>query len=214
MLQEKWPFDDARLKDLEEACRSSLRCMKYSSSGSEQEQLLTDSLDFTRDFYEELTGGPCACTIKMISDVNNTIDGHGTIRTYLRDRACPVSRYFSDIGLPQYSSVGNSAFSVLLTETSPPRSFYFENDLASCATYLNANPDWRKYYNACLVVAIRQPLAGVSDHRKIMGFLCVDNMHGGFNAANAKALVAFGYEMYEAMNESRKSMNRRCKTEF
>lgn len=68
--------------------------------------------------------------------------------------------------------------------------FYCNNlqELDAAGGYYNANPDWRKYYNATVVTPIKNPKTSAKDD--CLGFLCVDNRGGGFDETFCKSILA------------------------
>jgi hypothetical protein len=76
--------------------------------------------------------------------------------------------------------------------------FFLSNNLLELeqqGKYRNFNPKWKSNYNACLVVPIRATAR--YDYNKNIGFLCVDNMKGGFDEKIAfNILAAFADLVY------------------
>ena len=177
----------------------SLHLMSCTRSSEEAEKYLTNALDAVKRTFDEITHDNCACTIKMLNS-------DGSVRTYLRDRQCPASRYCADIELPRYPARANSAFRILTCQ-SHLFTHFVSNNLSADSGYDNVNPDWMKHYNACLVAAIRPAVTCLHRRDEIFGFLCVDNRAGGFSFSEGKYLTALGYELFSAIESARATMN-------
>ena len=66
--------------------------------------------------------------------------------------------------------------------------YWFHNDLQSLGnSYKSKNPNWSSYYNATCVVAIAPPTE--SGPINPNGFLCVDNVEGGFDNESCRPIM-------------------------
>lgn len=66
-------------------------------------------------------------------------------------------------------------------------------------TYKNCNQSRNKLYNATIVVPIQANLSGTPyiEDMEILGFLCCDNMEGGFESLEIKdVLASVGDQLY------------------
>lgn len=85
-------------------------------------------------------------------------------------------------GLLHYTM--NTAFKDILTNSK--RSYYMSNNLfllSRFRLYENQNKNWRKFYNATLVVPITlEEDAELIGRNNVVGFLCVDNKKGRFDS--------------------------------
>jgi hypothetical protein len=149
----------------------------------EVEKYIQYSLEETRYLFERATGRKCACTIKLIIASDN---GNLSVKTFARDSRSAKERGKIDNKLPQFDPLDHTPFGELISNRSASKG-YVENDLSSLAergVYRNANPNWRKYYNATCVVPIYRPDRASSDEDPkftVLGFLCIDSMHGRFD---------------------------------
>lgn len=67
--------------------------------------------------------------------------------------------------------------------------YWFNNKLSELgSSYKNYNKEWRKYYNATCITAIAPPSDFSSVHPN--GFLCVDNMNGGFDDEGCRYILS------------------------
>jgi hypothetical protein len=139
----------------------SLQRLSCSSSSDDAEHGLTNALDHLKTIFDEYTGLPCCCTIKIL-------DANDRVRTWIRDRKAPAARYEIDTELRRFPATLNSAFRQLLM--SPWATYYCENNLGFSVDYKNCNPDWRQHYDACVVAGIRPPATVPTGNRDLIGF--------------------------------------------
>ncbi len=66
------------------------------------------------------------------------------------------------------------------------------DDLSQHNSYKNRNYEWSKLYNATIVVPIQANLSGDKRNKNmvILGFLCCDNITGGFDRKEVKDFLA------------------------
>ena len=175
-----------------------VRCLHLLScthESQEAEGFITNALGAVKRTFDELTGDRCACTLKMCSH-------DGTVSTWLRDRESPPLRYSAVCRFP---SQLNSAFREL--QCSRKFTYYLSNNLTADRTYENVNPDWKDHYNAVLVASIRSNIFDHTRSADIMGFLCVDNFHGGFTTLGGVALSSFAHDLFNAISSVHWTMN-------
>ena len=152
-------------------------------------------LENIRALFNKITGHQCAVTIKAIDPENDKI------YTYQRDGISDRERGKVDETLPSYDTSDNAAFHRILSRDFP-HSLYVNDNLISAfekGEYFNRNPEWQRYYSACLVVPIRVFYKKTIGEEQflIFGFLCVDNKGGGFeNKLAENILSALGDSLY------------------
>lgn len=154
-----------------------------------------------KQVFDVLTNDSCAVSIKIL-------DKELIVRTYVRDHISYRERSEIDRHLPKYNCQQNTAFKNILDPYCHD-SYYLCNDLKQereRGYYDNANPNWPKYYNACLVVPVR--LITKYDHEEesnVVGFICVDNHKGGFDKnTGLNVLASFGdlcFHLFDLFNE-------------
>lgn len=142
-----------------------------------------------KDIFNALTGDTCSVCIKFLEEdkESKTI----FVRTYRRDSLCYRERCPVDQEIERYPYYRNTAFISILSPTG--KSYFLCNNLserASKGEYENFNPMWHYYYNACLVVPIRASVKSGYFNNQNIGFLCVDNMKGGFDQVIGFNLLA------------------------
>jgi ABC-type multidrug transport system fused ATPase/permease subunit len=152
--------------------------------------------------FDMITGDACSVCIKLLEQNK---EGAWMVKTFIRDHISYRERSNTDTFLPEYNFQANTAFKNILDEYCP-ESFYMRNDLKSeykNGHYNNANKNWDKFYNACLVVPIRRIID--KQNSTIVGFLCVDNQKGGFeDKIGLNTLASFGdlcYHLFISFNE-------------
>lgn len=82
------------------------------------------------------------------------------------------------------------------------REVYLCEDLMALGSaYKNKSGDWEEYYNATIIQALSSYRAVSSD--RITGFICLDNMRGGFGSSLVKTLLTefstFYCQVFEVM---------------
>lgn len=104
-----------------------------------------------------------------------------SVYTLARDPGSRRKRSFvdSDPKLRVYRWEGNAAFAHVMQSKSA-RGYFVSNDLNGMGgKYWNDNDRWREFYNAAAVAALKCPSS--DEATDVLGFLCVDNMGGGFD---------------------------------
>lgn len=144
-----------------------------------------------KELFDVITKDECSVCIKMIIDENN-------IKTLYRDPVSFRTRSLIDNKLSIFPISSNTAFEKILDNFS--ESYYISNDLSAEESYKNINSQWKKNYNAVLVVPVRIPI----DKEKFLvyGFLCVDNINGGFDQGSINLLSSIGdllFNLFDAM---------------
>lgn len=143
-------------------------------------------LDNIKEIFDILTSDQCSVAIKLlVPDDNPELT---SVKTHYRDSISFRERRSVDGKMKSYHYFENTAFKTIIREDYP-NTFYYCNDLANEKGYVNKNSDWNKFYNACLVVPISMPTTK-EENKVIIGFICVDNMKGGFDEAIAKNILA------------------------
>ncbi len=130
-------------------------------------------------FFDDYTGYNCHVSVKVFKRE----DGKKTelVKTYARDELHKqFQRWNTDKVLPEFRYTEHTPFKKII-EDSGARNF-ISNNLSTERDYHNRNGDWKRYYNAVLIV----PISSEYDANKISlptveGFFCVDNMKGGFD---------------------------------
>lgn len=148
-----------------------------------------------KEVFDVLTGNDCAVSIKLL-------DTQGVIRTLIRDAISSRERSEIDRQLPEYRHDQNSAFEIILDEEAN-QSYYMSNDLKTEQSYNNANKNWNRYYNACLVAPIRYIIEMKEDGAEksaVLGFICVDNKKGGFNEVGKDVLASYADHCFHLFN--------------
>ena len=140
------------------------------------------------DLFTEYTGDQCAVCIKALSltpDIPNVTDANQAapgadlpfVYTFWRDYRSHAARaeLDRDPRLRIYRHRRNTGL------TNARKNGYWHcNDLAALGpTYKRSNPIWSRFYNATAIVNLAYRSEGQSIHP--LGFLCVDNMRGGFD---------------------------------
>lgn len=168
----------------------------------EFERYLDDLLSHTATIFRYYTGSDCSASIKQLhisAEVDPTIecapcngDRFEYIYTLHRDPVSKVARRKADrkgTALYIYPYAHNTAFKEMLGSPDNFKSFFTMDELDSRGTdYENSNPEWRKYYNAVAVAALSEP-GGDGPIPHTLGFLCVDNLSGGFDDQACRQLL-------------------------
>ncbi|MEW6535211.1 MAG: hypothetical protein AB1454_06275 [Candidatus Auribacterota bacterium] len=138
-----------------------------------------------KEIFDILTEDECSVSIKLI-------DENLVVRTLFRDSVSYRERSNSDKALPAYRFSENTAFFNIFNKDLPD-SYFLSNNLEREKTYKNANPQWRQLYNACIVEPIRI-ISGIEqvgvEESRVLGFICVDNFHGGFEESISVNVLA------------------------
>lgn len=147
-----------------------------------------------KEIFDLITSDTCNVCIKMILESEKNYDYN--VKTYLRDSISYRNRRDIDNDIESYPYYKNTAFDCILGHEH--HNFFLSNNLLELeqqGKYRNFNPKWKSNYNACLVVPIRA--TDRVDYNKNIGFLCVDNMKGGFDEKIAfNILAAFADLVY------------------
>lgn len=159
---------------------------------------LNKLLTHTKEIFDVHTGYVCSVCIKIFLrhdaySQKRPATGtppHEVVRTLIRDGASSIERKSAaDQDNIEYPYYKNTAFSDIMHHPDADN-FWFSNDLDELGErYQNGHFGWRKYYNATAVIGIRAPTDGRSDY--IIGFLCVDNLNGGFDSKHTKYILGY-----------------------
>ncbi|MBU5635909.1 hypothetical protein KOM00_04105 [Geomonas sp. Red69] len=126
-----------------------------------------------KELFDIMTKDDCSVCIKVV--INDS-----EVKTFIRDPVSYRIRKDADARLPVFPIHGNSAFDMLTGVN--PKNYYLSNSLNQEDEYTNLNKNWKKSYNASLVVPIRISYKEENGAEyRVIGFLCVDNMKGGFD---------------------------------
>ncbi|MGP8051701.1 MAG: hypothetical protein ACLPYB_13980, partial [Desulfobaccales bacterium] len=185
---------------------SSQECENYETRVLSFHQFILYFVNNVKQLFDTLTRGRCSVCLKLITtDPKN--DTGGLVRTFMRDSISYRERSNTDMRIPEFHVHENTAFKRIL-DNECPDSYYICNNLKEERGYINLNQDWQKYYNACLVVPIRilkSKMNGTKTQHIVIGFLCVDNLHGGFDdRIGLNILAAFGdslFHLFVAFND-------------
>lgn len=134
-----------------------------------------------------ISSDECASCIKIIND--------NKVKTLYRDPASYRQRRNSDYTQNGkvfiYDISSNYAFNLIADDNSK-ETFFACDDLGKYSEYYNRNPEWKKLYNATIVVPIQANLSGDKRIKKmhLLGFLCCDNMRGGFENKEVKDFLS------------------------
>ena len=144
-----------------------------------------------KDLFDKLTNDNCSVSLKMI---NGWVDDNDPIiSTLIRDSRSYRERYSNDsLSNDPFLWHENTAFKNILSRARSDK-FYVSDNLKDESGYVNINSNWKKYYNATLVIPIRLSLGDDSDSEldeSIIGFICVDNFCGRLDNSATKDLLA------------------------
>lgn len=152
---------------------------------------ISETLSQIRDLFNAYTKSECAVCVKLLN-----LDSE--IRTYVEPDKVPEGAT-----LPYVYTLARDPFSrphrAHIDQTKPldiyrfdfntglakameggHRGYWFANDLLAMGpNYRNIHGDWFKYYTATCTVVLRTP--HVDEVNQALGFLCIDNMTGGFD---------------------------------
>lgn len=160
---------------------------------------IVEMLGHAASLFTSYTGAKCAASLKILSSerhergtAKQAVDAEDPPRfvyTYARDPQSRVRRSATD-GLPRlgiYEWTDHAAFGEVMNG-SEQHGYFFSNDLKALGPkYWNANPRWKEFYNAIAVCALKNPAN--EDVVEAMGFLCIDNSDGGFDAGACRELL-------------------------
>ncbi len=153
---------------------------------------IEDTLNHVAKIFTIYTGKPCAASIKIFSEsqtekielnLDASLPKDGVyVFTLGRDKASnhdrsPVDEDGSPLAV--YSYRDNTAFR-RITHDPELCGYFVAEKLSSLSSkdYVNTRPDWRDHYDAVAVASLKNPTKKAVD--QALGFLCVDNRHGGF----------------------------------
>lgn len=142
---------------------------------------VSDLLYRTKLIFDEITGDNCSVCVKLFDiSSDGSFPETPVLRKTLRDPSSAAERM---IGLDERITISeNTAFN-FIAGSAVHRSFYFNNALYRsylAGNYQNSRPEWFKFYNATAVCAIKNPSKRFQNDT--IGFLCVDNFKGNFDA--------------------------------
>lgn len=153
----------------------------------EFEKYISGLLNAITSTISIVTKDECSSCIKIMN--NNKV------KTFYRDPSSYRTRKDSDYtqqgDLFVYHTDDNYAFNKIADPNSKDTFFACDN-LDEHSDYYNRNYDWNKLYNATIVIPIQANLSG-HKHKKemhILGFLCCDNMLGGFEDREIKDFLS------------------------
>lgn len=133
-----------------------------------------------------LTQSPCHTSVKSFDPTT------GLVTTRARDALVHNrERGEVDEGLKSFHYEENTAFEKIINDDS----YYLYRcnwlRLADVAGYYkNRNPEWKKFYHATIVLPITlNRNASAINKQSVIGFVCVDNMRGGFNMKLSRAVL-------------------------
>tara|TARA_R110002051_G_scaffold154470_2_gene226620 strand:+ start:1576 stop:2565 length:990 start_codon:yes stop_codon:yes gene_type:complete len=167
------------------------------------ERYLDDLLRLTAEIFHQYTGQACAACIKQLAE---SADGVGELEiaatlsadfeyvyTLHRDPGSRALRREVDKHgkLHKYAYRDNTAFAAIMKSSDEYESFFAMEDLVSMrrlGRYENIRPGWDKFYDAVAVAALSEPGSPDCVPRTI-GFLCVDNIGGGFDDPSCRPLL-------------------------
>ena len=135
----------------------------------------------------KITQDECSSCIKLCRE--------SELKTLYRDSISNRTREESDYTqrgqVFVYDRTENYAFE-LISNPDVKDTFFACDNLKDHGNYHNSNPNWNKLYNATIVVPIQ---ANLSENKRkkeihILGFLCCDNMSGGFENKEIKDFLS------------------------
>lgn len=160
--------------------------------------MITKVLTSISQVMKTLTGDTCAACIKITK--NNKL------KTLYRDSTSYKRRKKSDWrpnGKPFiYNMNDNTAFATIASPSTQDTYYICDNLNNLKEHYRNCNSTRNELYNATIVVPIQANLSGTSyiEEMDILGFLCCDNMEGGFESLEIKDFLAsIGDQLYNIL---------------
>lgn len=162
-------------------------------------------LDNLVAYFNFITQDDCAACIKVLNEKKK-------VKTFFRDSLNYRFRSRSDLKQDDspfiYSVSDNTAFYVISNDGFKDTTFFCDDlvKMKEDGKYNNANPQWETLYRACAVVPIRRKLKeNRSNMSKLLGFICVDNLKGGFEREEFRDfLSSFGdlvYNLFEKYDQ-------------
>jgi hypothetical protein len=131
--------------------------------------------------YTEYTNNQCHVSVKLFNPDTEKV------RTVFRDDLSTSNRDSVDENLKWYEYRANTAFIQILDNNSKDSFLCNHLWLATlCGKYKNGNPRWTKFYSASIVAPITMKTHSAEINKEsVLGFLCVDNRHGGFDSRSS-----------------------------
>lgn len=171
--------------------RRSIQANDYQDVEAKFDSYLRDLLSYTGNLFFHLTGDHCFACIKLLraSSEDNQVasaladEAKPSVWTFRRDPKAAKLRQSTDDRYGDYEYNQNAAFSFILDRHHEP-DYFICNDLVEAeeaGRYWNENEHYRQYYNATAVVPIVVSSTVHGGNGRCMGFLCIDNMNGGFD---------------------------------
>lgn len=173
------------------------------SSLDKLKTFITNTLNDIKNVFDKITGDNCSICIKLIYDPEQDL-AKAKIKTLYRDSTSFRIRKKYDLDSEHrtriYPATDNTAFKSIL-DPNESSVIYFSDNLElqhSFRSYNNSNQYWNDFYNAVAVIPISYiPNRKKPKIRSILGFLCVDNMEGGFiYSSNEEYLSGIGDSFY------------------
>lgn len=155
-----------------------------------------------KEIFDILTDDECATSVKIIKASNDS--GTPLIQTFMRDPVSYRERKLVDLELGEFPWYKNTAFETLIDPDNSGR-YYLSNDLSKEGNnYRNVNPDWKRFYNACLVAPLRIVEDEAAKKYNMLGFICVDNFKGCFDEGlSVNIMASFAdpfYNLFQLFN--------------
>jgi len=157
------------------------RCRKTCSKFEKYMLFLLSNITSTVNI---ITKDECSTCIKIMKK--------NKVKTLYRDpnscREREKSDYTDDRNVFIYDVKDNYAFK-LITDSNSKETFFVCDNLIDHERYENKNREWNRLYNATIVVPIQARNKDKNDTR-VLGFLCCDNMSGGFASKELKDYIS------------------------
>lgn len=159
-------------------------------------QYLLNQTKLIFDKYTEYDTSTCLKMITIHRELNGNFGRNGEspqeILTFDRDHSSKETRGKVDKEQEtmEYLCIRNTAFREIMYNRGRDNYFY-HNDLLELerqGLYENINPYWKNHYKATAVHAIKDP--GQPRTEGVIGFLCIDNMNGGFDDKFSKHMLS------------------------
>lgn len=157
------------------------RCRKTSSEFEKYMLFLLSNITSTVNI---ITKDECSACIKIMKK--------NKVKTLYRDpNSCRERRksdYTDDGNIFIYDVKDNYAFKII-TDSNSKETFFCCDNLIDHERYENKNREWNRLYNATIVVPIQARNKEKNDIN-VLGFLCCDNMSGGFESKELKDYIS------------------------
>jgi hypothetical protein len=141
-----------------------------------------------KSIFDELTGDECAVCVKRLGlNEDGAFPELPTVVKTIRDPASQLRRSVDNN--EKIDIRENTAFDFIMDRKNK-KDFYFNNALFRSyleGVYQNSRNTWQNHYNATAVCAIRNPSKDYDN--EVLGFLCIDNTKGGFDAELTYAIM-------------------------